>query len=133
MARANNNITLDIPPHLPRLVARTLFDLIPFLPARYSVRTLLVDLAASGYYFEHVWPGGENKNSVYNEEAKGSNLTPFEESPEVILHDGTKIVFPINLDESVSSDDSSGSPEYDSDGNEISISSHGNEIDYAAR
>ena len=60
-------------------------------------------------------------------------MTPFEESPEVILHDGTKIVFPINLDESVSSDDSSGSLEYDSDGNEISISSHGNAIDYAAQ
>ena len=55
---------------------------------------------------------------MYNKEAN-VNYTPLDESPEVILHDGTKVVFPIELDESVSSRESSGPSDYDSDGNEI--------------
>lgn len=122
MAQANNGtIAIDIPPHLPRLVAQTLSDLILFLPVRYSTRTLLVGLADSGYYFVHVWPGGENKNLAYNSELKGSNLTPLEQSPAITLRDGTKVVFPLDLDESDSSEESIDPPEYDSDGNVIRI------------
>ena len=117
MAQALNNIPLDNPPDLPSLVD-CIFRQISSQPARYSVRILLSNLAATGYYFKHVWPGGKNKNSVYNKEAN-VNYTPLDESPEVILHDGTKVVFPIELDKSVSSRESSGPPDYDSDGNKI--------------
>ena len=113
MAQALNNIPLDIPPDLPSLVDCILRQ-ISSQSARYSVRILLSNLAATGYYFEHVWPGGKNKNSVYNTDAKGSNCTPLGESPEVILHDGTKVVFPIDLDKS----SVESPPHYDSNGNE---------------
>ena len=51
---------------------------------------------------------------MYNEE-EYVNYTPLEESPEVFLHDGTKVIFPIDLD----SEESVVPPNYDSDGNEI--------------
>ena len=55
---------------------------------------------------------------MYNKE-EDVDYTPLEESPAVVLHDGTKVVFPIDLDEYYSR----GSwvpPDYDSDGNKIS-------------
>ena len=47
------------------------------------------------------------KNSVYSKEAN-VNYTSLNKSPVVELHDGTKVVFPIELDESVCSRESSG-------------------------
>lgn len=80
---------------------------------RYSIRNLLREFAATGYYFEHVGSRGETI-SVYNKE-EDVNYTPLEESPEIALHDGTKVIFPFDLD----SEESVVPPSYDSDGNEI--------------
>ena len=55
---------------------------------------------------------------MYNKEAN-VNYTSLEESPEVILCNGTKVVFPIDLDKSVCSRGRFVPPDYDSDGNEI--------------
>ena len=52
--------------------------------------------------------------SAYSKE-EDANCTPLEESPEIALHDRTKVVFPIDLD----SEESVVPPNYDSDGNEI--------------
>ena len=78
---------------------------------------LFSEVAKTGYYFEHVGFGGRTI-SVYNKE-ENSNYTPLEESPEVARHDGTKVVFPIDLNESVYSRESFVPPNYDSDSNEI--------------
>ena len=55
---------------------------------------------------------------MYNKE-EDVDYTPLEESPEVVLHNGTKVVFPIDLDESNCSRGIWVPPNYDSDGNKI--------------
>ena len=117
----NNNNSLDIHLDLPLLVnsliRRRIFGRSSRQnTGRYSIRILLSEFAATGYYFEHVELGGTI--SVYNKD-EYINYTPLEESPEVVLHDGTKVVFPINLDDSNYSRGSWVSPNYDLDGNEI--------------
>ena len=113
----NNNNSLNINLELPSLVNNIIRQRIFGRSSRqnnkrYSIRILLSEFAATGYYFVHVELGGII--SVYNKE-EYVNYTPLEESLEVFLHDGTKVIFPINLD----SEESVVPPDYDSDGNEI--------------
>ena len=116
----DNNNSLDIHPDLPSLVnsiiKRRIFGRSSTRnKGRYSIRILLKEFEETRYYFEHVGAGGTI--AVYNKE-EDVDYTPLEESPEVVLHDGTKVVFPIDLDENYSR----GSwvpPDYDSGGNEI--------------
>ena len=114
----NNNNSLDIHSDLPSLVNSIIRQRIFGQSSRrntgrYSIRILLSEFAATGYYFEHVGSGGKTI-SAYNKE-EDVNYTSLEESPEIALHDGTKVVFPIDLD----SEESVVPPDYDSDGNEI--------------
>ena len=55
---------------------------------------------------------------MYNKE-DNVTYTSLDKSPEVTLHDGTKVVFPINLDKSVCPGGSFVPPNFDSDGNKI--------------
>ena len=71
---------------------------------------MLSDFVASGYYFEHV--GLEGTISVHNKR-EDINYIPLEESPEIALHDGTKVVFPTQI--------YTDGYEYDSDGYEIRV------------
>ena len=113
----NNNNSLDINLELPSLVNNMIRQRIFGRSSRrntgrYSIRILLKEFEQTGYYFEHVGLGGTI--SVYNKE-EYVNYTPLEESPELVLHDGTKVIFPIDLD----SEESVVPPNYHSDGNEI--------------
>ena len=127
MDHAPTNIPLDIPPDLLSSVDNVL-QRTSAQPTRYLVHILLRDLAATGPYFVHVPPGVNDKNTAYNREANVT-YTLLEASPGVILHDGTKLVFPTELDVSDSSGESS-SPDYDSDGNKISDQHSEDDWDY---
>lgn len=122
------NIPLDIPSDLPSLVDDVL-QRTSAQPTRYSARILLRDLAATGHYFVHVRPGVNDTTSAYNKE-DNVTYTPLDASPGVILHDGTRVVFPTELEESNSSVETSIPPDYDSDGNEISDQHSGDDWDY---
>ena len=63
-------------------------------PTRYSVRQLIVELAATGDYFEHHFGGGVR--TVYNDANKPDNLSPLDVTPVVVLRDGTTLIVPYN-------------------------------------
>ena len=114
----NNNNLLDIHSDLPSLVNSIIRQRIFGQSSRrntgrYSIRILLSKFAATGYYFEHVGSGGKTI-AAYNKE-EDINYTPLDKSPEIALHDRTKVVFPIDID----SEESVVPPNYDLDGNEI--------------
>ena len=97
----NNNsldIHLDLPSSVNSIIRQRIFGRSSTRnKGQYSIRILLKDFEETGYYFEHVGAGGTI--AVYNKE-EDVDYTPLKESPEVVLHDGTKVVFPINLDDS---------------------------------
>ena len=105
-----------VPRHLPYVI-RLILRGIP--QNRYSVRVLLIDLQSTSEYFIHVRPESEGGNIKYNHDAHPLNPSPNDSSPEYPRRDGTHIIFPFDLDESIASDESSeGPPSFDSNGNE---------------
>ena len=122
----NNNNSLDINIELPSwvddIIRQRIVDKFSRQKnKRYSIRILLSEFAATGYYLEHVGSGGTI--SVHNKE-EDVNYSPLDESPEVFLHEGTKVVFPteIYLDYEYDADGYENRfvpPVFDSDGNEI--------------
>ena len=62
-------------------------------PTRYSVRQLIVELAATEEYFEHLAGG---IRTIYNDDSKPENISPPNITPVVILRDGSTLIVPYN-------------------------------------
>ncbi len=62
-------------------------------PTRYSVRQLIVELAATEEYFEHLVGG---IRTIYNDGSKPENITTPDTTPVVTLRYGSTLVVPYN-------------------------------------
>jgi hypothetical protein len=60
-------------------------------PTRYSVRQLIVELALTEEYFEHIIGGTRN---IYNNDNKPENISTHEATPVVTLRDGSILIVP---------------------------------------
>ena len=62
-------------------------------PILHSVSQLIVELAATEEYFEHLAGG---IRTIYNDDSKPENISPPNITPVVILRDGSTLIVPYN-------------------------------------